>query len=65
MRDEKMSVIIFDVGHKENCEINFRDIYLKKSRAEDIFAYEEHESASANEQLPKPGIEPGTFRSSV
>ena len=31
MRDEKMSVIFFDVGHKENCEINFSDIYLKKS----------------------------------
>ena len=65
MKDEKMSVIIFDVGHKENCEINFSDIYLKKNRAEDIFAYEEYESASANERLPKPGIEPGTFRSSV
>ncbi len=31
MRDEKMSVIFFDVGHKENCEVNFSDIYLKKS----------------------------------
>ena len=28
MRDKKMSVIIFDVGHKENCEINFSDIYI-------------------------------------
>ncbi len=65
MRDEKMWVIFFDVGHKEDCEINFSDIYFKKSRAEDIFAYEEHERASANERLPKPGIEPGTFRSSV
>ena len=31
MRDEKMSVIFFDIGHKEDCEINFSDIYLKKS----------------------------------
>ena len=30
-------------------------------RAEDIFAYEEYESASANERLPKPRIERGTF----
>ena len=35
-------------------------IYIfKKIRAEDIFAYEEYESASANEQLPKPGLNQG------
>ena len=57
MRDENMSIILVDVGHKEDCEVNFSDIYFYKMR-EDIFAYE---TSVADELMPKPG----TFRSSV
>ena len=33
--------------------------------SEDVIANAEDETSSAQEWMPKPGIEPGTFRSSV